>query len=301
MSANNENLNGIILMTLAMLAFAIDDMFLKLLTKTVPIGQSMFLMGIGSSVIFYILVKRSGGTIINKSLFEFPMLLRSAGDLVGTFGMFIALALIPLTTVAAIMQALPLLVILAAVFFLNEKVGLKRWIAEISGIFGMILIVKPGTETFNIHTLFAVIGVIGMTVRDIGSRLAPKRIKSEFMAFYASMMVIPLGVLIILFEKELKPITFVEGVYLICLILLGTLAYHAMTIAVRMGDISAIAPVRYTRLFFAMIIGAIIFREQPDFYTIIGAGIIVISGLYAFLREAKVRSSIEINTNDQTP
>ena len=74
-----------------------------------------------------------------------------------------------------------------------------------------------------------------------------------------------------------------------------------MTIAVRMGDISAIAPVRYTRLFFAMIIGAIIFREQPDFYTIIGAGIIVISGLYAFLREAKVRSSIEINTNDQTP
>ena len=204
MSANSENLNGIILMTLAMLAFAIDDMFLKLLTKTVPIGQSMFLMGIGSSVVFYILVKRSGGTILSKSLFEFPMLLRSAGDLVGTFGMFIALALIPLTTVAAIMQALPLLVILAAVFFLNEKVGLKRWIAVISGIFGMLLIVKPGTETFNIHTLFAVIGVIGMTVRDIGSRLAPKRIKSEFMAFYASMMVIPLGVIIILFEKELK-------------------------------------------------------------------------------------------------
>ena len=301
MSTNNENYNGIILMTLAMLAFAIDDMFLKLLTKTVPIGQSMLLMGVGSSLVFYILVKRTGGSIFNKSLFEFPMLLRNAGDLVGTFGMFIAIALIPLTTVAAIMQALPLLVILAAVFFLNEKVGLKRWIAVVSGIFGMLLIVKPGTDSFNINTLFAVIGVVGMTVRDIGSRIAPKSIKSEFMAFYASLLVIPLGALIILFEKELKPITFIEGIYLICLILLGTFAYHTMTIAVRMGDISAIAPVRYTRLFFAMLIGAVIFREQPDFFTIIGAGIIVVSGLYAFLRETKVRSSIEINTNDQTP
>ena len=74
-----------------------------------------------------------------------------------------------------------------------------------------------------------------------------------------------------------------------------------MTIAARMGDISAIAPIRYTRLFFAMLIGAIIFKEKPDFFTLIGAGIIVVSGLYAFLREAKVRSSIEINTNDQTP
>ena len=301
MSTNNENYNGIVLMMLAMLAFAIDDMFLKLLTKTVPIGQSMFLMGVGSSVVFYMLVKRSGDTIFNKSLFEFPMLLRNAGDLVGTFGMFIAIALIPLTTVAAIMQALPLLVILAAVFFLNEKVGLKRWIAVVSGIFGMLLIVKPGTEAFNINTLFAVIGVVGMTVRDIGSRIAPKSIKSEFMAFYASLMVIPLGILIILFEKELKPITFVEGTYLICLILLGTFAYHAMTIAVRMGDISAIAPIRYTRLFFAMLIGAIIFKEKPDFFTLIGAGIIVVSGLYAFLREAKIRSSIKINANDHIP
>ena len=68
MSTNNENYNGIVLMMLAMLAFAIDDMFLKLLTKTVPIGQSMFLMGVGSSVVFYMLVKRSGGTIFNLSL-----------------------------------------------------------------------------------------------------------------------------------------------------------------------------------------------------------------------------------------
>ena len=268
MSVNNENLNGIILMTLAMLAFAIDDMFLKLLTSTVPIGQSMFLMGVGSSLVFYVLVKKSGGRIFDKSLLQFPMLLRNTGDLIGTFGIFIAIALIPLTTVVTIMMALPLLVILAAVFFLNEKVGLKRWVAVLSGILGMLLVVKPGTEAFNLHTLFAVIGVIGMTVRDIGSRMAPKSVKS---------------------------LTTIEGIYLVFLILIGTFAYHAMTIAVRMGDISAIAPVRYTRLFFAMIIGLIIFNEEPDFYTIIGAGIIVISGLYAFLRELKSTTLIEAN------
>ncbi len=295
MSVNNENLNGIILMTLAMLAFAIDDMFLKLLTSTVPIGQSMFLMGVGSSLVFYVLVKKSGGRIFDQSLLQFPMLLRNTGDLIGTFGIFIAIALIPLTTVVTIMMALPLLVILAAVFFLNEKVGLKRWVAVLSGILGMLLVVKPGTEAFNLHTLFAVIGVIGMTARDIGSRMAPKSVKSEFMAFYASVLVIPLGIVIISFEQEFKPLTTIEGIYLVFLILIGTFAYHAMTIAVRMGDISAIAPVRYTRLFFAMIIGLIIFNEEPDFYTIIGAGIIVISGLYAFLRELKSTTLIEAN------
>jgi drug/metabolite transporter (DMT)-like permease len=70
-----------------------------------------------------------------------------------------------------------------------------------------------------------------------------------------------------------------------------------MTIAVRLGDISAIAPIRYTRLFFAMAFGAIFFNEVPDKYTLLGAGIIVISGLYAFIREAKLNTT-SLNIND---
>jgi drug/metabolite transporter (DMT)-like permease len=218
-------------------------------------------------------------------------MLRNFGDALGTLGIFVSLALIPLTTVAAIMQALPLLVIIAAVVFLKEKVGFRRWIAVIVGLVGMILIVRPGSENFNFYTLFAVMGVIGMTLRDIGSRLAPKTIKSEFMAFYASLMCIPIGLAIMLIEGSVKPLTFVEFIYLIMLVITGTFSYHTMTVAVRLGDISAIAPIRYTRLFFAMGLGALVFNEIPDHYTLLGAGIIVISGLYAFLRESRINKA----------
>lgn len=283
-------------MTFSMFGFAIGDAFLKLATKTVPIGEAMAFMGIGSSLIFYVIIKISGGPLFNKSLFEFPMMLRNFGDALGTIGIFISLTLIPLTTVAAIMQALPLLVIIAAVIFLKEKVGYRRWIAVIVGLIGMIFIVRPGSESFNIYTLFAVLGVLGMTIRDIGSRLAPRNIKSEFMAFYASLMCIPLGLVIILIEGTIKPITLIECSYLLILVITGTFSYHTMTVAVRLGDISAIAPIRYTRLFFAMAFGAFIFNEVPDKYTLLGTGIIVISGLYAFLREASLnKASLKIN------
>ena len=297
MFSKNENLNGIILMTFSMFGFAIGDTFLKLATKTVPIGEVMALMGIGSSLIFYAMILRTGGPLFNKSLFQFPMMLRNFGDALGTVGIFISLALVPLTTVAAIMQALPLLVIVAAVIFLNEKVGFRRWIAVTLGLIGMIFIVRPGSESFNIFTLFAVLGVVGMTIRDIGSRLAPKRIKTEFMAFYASLMCIPIGLVIMFIEGTVKSITLSECSFILILIFTGTFSYHTMTIAVRLGDISAIAPIRYTRLFFAMAFGAIFFNEVPDKYTLLGAGIIVISGLYAFIREAKL-NTISLNIND---
>jgi drug/metabolite transporter (DMT)-like permease len=296
MFSKNENLNGIILMTFSMFGFAMGDTALKLTTKTVPIGEAMALMGIGSSLIFYAIIKISGGPLFNKSLFEFPMMLRNFGDALATIGIFIALSLIPLTTLAAIMQALPLLVIIAAVIFLKEKVGYRRWIAVVAGLIGMIFIVRPGSESFNIYTLFAVLGVLGMTIRDIGSRLAPRNIKTEFMAFYASLMCIPIGLVIILIEGTIKPITLIEFSYILILVITGTFSYHTMTIAVRLGDISAIAPIRYTRLFFAMVFGALIFNEVPDKYTLIGAGIIVISGLYAFIREARLnKTALKIN------
>jgi drug/metabolite transporter (DMT)-like permease len=223
-------------------------------------------------------------------------MLRNFGDALATIGIFIALSLIPLTTLAAIMQALPLLVIIAAVIFLKEKVGYRRWIAVVAGLIGMIFIVRPGSESFNIYTLFAVLGVLGMTIRDIGSRLAPRNIKTEFMAFYASLMCIPIGLVIILIEGTIKPITLIEFSYILILVITGTFSYHTMTIAVRLGDISAIAPIRYTRLFFAMVFGAFIFNEVPDKYTLIGAGIIVISGLYAFIREARLnKTALKIN------
>ena len=288
MFSKNENLTGIILMMFSMFGFAIGDAFLKLATETVPIGEAMALMGIGSSLIFYFVIRFSGGPLFNKSLFEFPMILRNFGDALGTVGIFISLALIPLTTVAAIMQALPLFVIIAAVVFLKEKVGFRRWMAVLFGLVGMILIVRPGSESFNFYTLFAVMGVLGMTLRDIGSRLAPQIIKSEFMAFYASLMCIPIGLVIMFIEGSVKTLTFVEFFYLIMLVITGTFSYHTMTVAVRLGEISAIAPIRYTRLFFAMGFGALVFNEIPDNYTLLGAGIIVISGLYAFLREVRM-------------
>jgi drug/metabolite transporter (DMT)-like permease len=285
-----ENLRGIGLMIVSMAAFTLADSSIKRISDTIPVGEILMVMGIGGMIIFIIWAKAVGQRLFGSDFFSRLNFFRSLGEIIGTFGFVTALALSPISSASAILQATPLVITLGAALFLKEPVGWRRWSASIIGFFGVLLIVQPGVAAFQPASLFAVLGVIGLSIRDLATRVAPKSMTSIRLGIYGFASIIPTGfVLMMLSGGFIAPNT-VQNTYLGLTIILGVGGYYMLTLAMRMGDVSIIAPFRYVRILFAIAIGIVVFDEQIDVWMVLGSAIIIASGLYTFAREGKRRS-----------
>jgi drug/metabolite transporter (DMT)-like permease len=285
-----ENLRGAILMTAAMLGFAIEDMFIKLLAATVPLGMVLILLGAGGALVFAALALLRGDALFSRDLLARSVLIRNSGELIGTIGFITAIALTPLSSASAILQATPLVVTLGAALFLGEQVGWRRWSAILAGFAGVLLIIRPGLAAFEPLSLFAVLGVIGLALRDLATRTVPRSISSMQLSTYAFATLVPAGFGMLAFTgQSLRMLTPLEGLLMAAALGFGVLAYYAIVAAMRMGDVAVITPFRYSRLVFALIFGVLFFGERPDIATLAGSALIVASGIYTFWREARLR------------
>jgi drug/metabolite transporter (DMT)-like permease len=140
-----DNFKGMGWMTLSMLAFALADMSIKLLAGALPVGQVIFLLSVPGGVIFAIWARIQGHRWFSPVLLMRPVMVRNLAEMLATVGFISALALIPLSTLSAVIQVNPLLVTLGAALFLGERVGWRRWLAILVGLFGVMLIIRPGT------------------------------------------------------------------------------------------------------------------------------------------------------------
>lgn len=284
-----DNLRGAALMTLAMLGFAIEDMCIKLMSGALPTWQIVLYLSLGGATIFAALILRQGRTLITPEIFVWPVLLRNLCEVVGTMGFVTALSLSQLSTASAILQSAPLIVTLGAVAFLGESVGWRRWTAVIIGFAGVLLILRPGSAGFDPASLFAVIGVIFLAFRDLLTRRVPPAVTSLQVSFLAFVMLAPTaGILALLTGASYVPPRQDTWALAGLSVLLGVGAYYAIVAAMRVGDVSFVAPFRYSRLLFALIVGALVFGETPDLAMLSGATLIVGSGLFTFWREAQV-------------
>lgn len=285
-----DNLRGAALMTFAMLAFAIEDAFIKVLSDAWSPGQIILALGLISAPVFAIVARLRGAPLLGATSAHPMVLLRNLCEAVGTAGFVTAIALIPLSLASAILQAAPLLVTLGAAVFLGQEVGWRRWTAISVGLAGVLLILRPGLDGFEPAALFAVIGVLGLAGRDVATRAIPPHVRSEQLAFLAYLTIAPTGALLVVLGGEgFAPLRPAQIGPLAGAALVGFFAYAALVAASRIGDVAAITPFRYTRLLFAMGIGVTVFGERPDALTLLGAAIVVASGLYTLLREARLR------------
>ena len=285
-----ENLRGSLLMVAAMLGFALEDMFIKLLAGALPVGQILMLLGLGGGLVFTLMARARGETLWSPDFLQPAVIARNLGEVVGTGGFIIAVALSPLATATAIAQSIPLLVTLGAALFFAEPVGWRRWSAICAGLVGVLLVIRPGAEGFTPMSLFALVGAIGLAGRDLASRRVPRAISSTKLSVYAFLVLVPVGYAMVLVAGDslVRPgppqMAMLAGA-----VTIGVTAYYMLTAATRMGEVSVIAPYRYTRLIFALVIAVSIFGERPDALTYLGAAIIVGSGIYTLWREARLR------------
>ena len=284
-----ENIRGILFMILAMAGFALEDLFIKLLSSHVPVSQILIILGFSGTTVCLIIAFLTHAPILHRDLLNRPIIVRTFCELFAALFFTSAIALTPLSSVASILMTTPLMVTMGASIFFGEKIGWRRWTAIIIGFFGVLLILRPGFESFMPASLLAVIATIFLAVRDLATRTMKFEISTTTVSIYAFLAMGISGFIAMPFFSAMVIPSSIEIVYLISATFVGVIGYYAIVLATRNGDVSVISPFRYSRLVFAMLLSIIILSERPDLLTLSGASIIVISGIYTFIREGRLK------------
>lgn len=282
-----ENLRGSILMVAAMAGFALEDMFLKSAARILPVGEILMIFGTGGMLAFIILTARRSQRILHPAIFTRPVVLRAGFEVAGRLFYTLAIALTPLSSASAILQATPLVVVAGAALFFGESVGWRRWSAIAVGFGGVLIILRPGLEGFTPLSLLAVAGTLGFAGRDLATRAAAPILSNLQLGVYGFAMMVPTGAGLLAFSGGAVWPDATTTAQMLAATAFGVAAYYALTAAMRMGEVSVITPFRYTRLVFALILGVVVFAERPDAATMIGSAVIVITGIYTLLRSRK--------------
>ncbi|MDX8353423.1 DMT family transporter [Cognatiyoonia sp. IB215182] len=292
-----DNLRGAAFMVFAMLCFAVEDALIKQLSGTIPAGQVLALMCFGGLLVLVTWSLIAHLPLWHADYLHPGVIARSGCEVIGSCFFVSALALIPLTTASAVIQATPLLVAMAASLFLGQPMGWRRWIAITIGFCGVLLIIRPGMDGFVPSTLLAVGGMLGLTARDVITRGLNVGLSGVQFGMHAfAIVTLPAFLLPLIQGQALVWPQGREWLLLGCGVGIGTLAYMFIVAATRIGNAGIISSFRYSRMLFALIIGFFFFAERPDKATMLGATIIIVSGIYTLWREARIhRASLAEN------
>ncbi|MGL5008271.1 MAG: DMT family transporter [Paracoccaceae bacterium] len=286
-SALSPNHRGALYMTAAMAGFAVEDMFLKSAARHMPVGEVITLFGLFGMLAFIALALRQGDAIMPPAMFSRPLLVRSAFEVTGRLFYALAIALTPLSTASAILQATPLVVVAGAALIFGETVSRQRWLAILAGFAGVLLIIRPGLDGFDALSLLTVIGLIGFAGRDLATRAAPPALSNMQLGIAGFAMLSLAGLIILVVNGDYRAPDATGLALTLAATAVGVAAYTALTAAMRTGEVSAVTPFRYTRLLFALILGATIFGERPDALTLVGSAIVVLSGIYVLTQSRR--------------
>ena len=290
--AMSDNAKGILAMSGAMAVFTINDALMKLLTQQAPLFQSIFLRGCLTSVALIVMARMMGQLqlrVLGRD--RFTLLIRCIGEAAGTVLYLAALTQLPLATVTATFQAMPLAVTLGAAIFFRERVGLYRSSAIILGFIGVLIIIRPGPEGISPWALLALASVAACAMRDLVTRAMSARLNSMMVAIWSSVGVTLTGGVGMLVEG-VQPMAVSTVPLLMATSALMMVGYVLSVGAMRVGDVGIVSPCRYTALIWGVILGWAIFGALPDGPTIFGASLVVATGVFSFWRERRQSSRL---------
>lgn len=293
--ALSNNTKGALLMALSMAGFTFNDALSKAVTPLMNVGQLMFVRGALTTVLVFLVARHMGALGHVRMLMRPTVLLRMLFETLAAVTFLSALGQMPLANVSSILQSLPLAVTLGAALFLGEPVGWRRWTAIGVGFIGVLIIIRPGPEGFTLASLYVLMSVVFAAARDLVTKKIDPGISSLAITLSTAAGITVAGAaLIVPFGGWQSMSASTWGIMLVasCLIFIG---YLAIIMAMRTGEISFIAPFRYTSLLWAVTLGMVFFGEIPDIWMAVGTAIVIGSGLYAFYRENKRRAEMDRN------
>lgn len=287
--AISDNLRGALYMNLSMFAFTVNDTFMKAITETLPLYQTIALRGVVAVIGLVVIAMVKGGLTLRLPRHDLVLIaLRSLADVVATILFLTALMHMPLANLSAVMQAIPLAVTLGAALFYGDRIGWRRMTAILIGFVGVMIIIRPGSDGFSIWAVLGLGSVLAVMVRDLSVRRLSRGVPSIMVALGAGVAVTGMGVIGTAFEGW-AAVSLTQAGMVLAAGLMLIIGYICAVTAMRVGDVGFVAPFRYTSLLWAIVLGWLAFGNLPDLYALIGAGIVVATGIYTLLRERKLR------------
>ena len=281
----SSNAIGILFMVSAIFCLSLMDGFTRYLTDyynviSINMFRYFFLFA------FVILInsqKKKSVILVSKSKFRFIQLVRGsilAVEMCFAHYLFLKMGLIE---AHAIFASGPLMVAVLSVFFLNEKVGWRRWTAIIIGFIGILIILRPGTKVFDPLSLIALGCAFAFAVYQILTRYVSREDSSDTSLFYTGLTgFILLGLIGPFFYTSINNY---DWVLILTVCILGAGGHYLMINAFKFSEASLLQPFTYLHLVFVSIIGVVIFDEVLEFEVLIGSGIVISAGLFTFWRE----------------
>lgn len=287
-----ENSRAALWMIGSMAAFAVEDAFMKRAAMILPPGMVLTVCGLIGGTVFGLLALRRGENPYSWSAFTGAPLLRNLSEAAAALFYIFALSVAPLVLVSALFQASPLAVTAGAALFLGETVGWRRWLSIGAGLIGVLIILEPWNSGFDLAGIAVLLSVIGVAARDLATRRMPVHFGSMTVSSWGFYAMVPAGLMLmyLMGDRFVLPEVTVS-LQMGCAIFFGLIGYYAVVVAMRIGEVSAVAPFRYSRLVFASFIGILFLDETLGLSLIVGATIVVLSGLYVFTRERQLKAA----------
>ena len=279
----SENTKGAFLISLAAACYVMSDIFMKFLSSEISMFQITFLRGLLVTFFLFSYCYISKASFFIKEWKDrFVIGIRSILEVIMTYTFLAALFNMNVANANAILQLIPLMVLLGSFAFLRQSPKTHEWIAVLVGCLGAVIIIRPGALDFNFYTIHALVAVFCLAARDLLTVRLNKKIPSNIVAFYSALM---LTLASFLLSKE--PVHFGDlsnSLFILYTAIFVSIGYIASVAAMRFGDVTFVSPFRYTALLWAMAMGFIFFQEIPKFTTLLGGLIIILAGTYIFYK-----------------
>jgi drug/metabolite transporter (DMT)-like permease len=289
---------GISLIICSTMFLGSSDAIAKYLSRSLPAVEIAWIRFLVFVLILLplILAPSSGNAL--RSARPLLQVFRALGLLCSSIFFIVALRFLPIAEATATGFISPLLVTGLSILFLAEKVGLRRWIATIVGLAGVLIIVRPGTAAFNPAAIFPILSALGWATALVLTRKISGADRTVTTMAYSAIV----GFLVL---SVFVPFSWVTPAWPQILLGVGigvssTFGHWIVVLAYRYADASVLAPVTYVQLIWVALLGFFVFGEIPDAWTFSGAGVIISSGLYTAHRE-RVRRSRNVVTAEPYP
>lgn len=281
------NRHGIAAMCLSMASFLVNDSLVKHVSAQLPAAQLICLRGVFAVLLLLAVghalgqLRPPGGTGpgVWSGLRHPAVLWRSALDAMATFAYLNSLFHLPLANATAINMASPLFLTLYAMLRWRESVNAARWIAILAGFGGVLLVVQPASDGFNVWAMVCLLATVLHTARDLVTRQVPATVPSILITLATAGSVTLLSGAWALMDGW-QPMTRGQVALLATAAAFLSVGYFFVIVAIRHGEISVVAPFRYSGLLVALVLGWAVWGDVPNVAAWVGIALLVGSGVW---------------------
>ena len=290
--SDSANRHGIVAMSLAMGLFIANDALVKYVSAALPAAQLIFIRGLFATALLLAAALVMGElrprALVRgdawRQLTQPAVLLRAVLDALATMAYLSSLFHLPIGNATAINMASPMFIALYAAIVWRERVGPARWLAIVGGFSGVLLIVQPTAEAFNAWSLMCLFATLLHTGRDLITRTIALTVPSILITLTTSTAVVLLtGPWSLL--QGWQPVDGRQLGLLAAASVFLSAAYYTVIVGMRSGELSLIAPFRYTSLIYALLLGWLVWGEVPDPLAWSGIVLMVAAGLFMLRAE----------------